>query len=243
MSSTRPVNLARWAWAVGWALLASTGAWAAKPIGYARLQFLPARTPSVYLQVNDDNTIRVAPSARDLSKAKPLSPLKPLSDREVRRGAMYEYPEVALPVSANGIAGAKARLRLRRDTRGVTLLCHLRVTRRAPSGTPLTYAFTVGKSAASTNGPEAEGLLLIPDLSKTRLLVQAKVDEESGLLTRFFPPKDQKVGLSARLLVDSLEITDVQVGGKSVPVHLEVKDAKGKVVHEKTGTFETFGFT
>ena len=252
-----------WCWMATWVAAMAGGARAASPIGYARVQFLPARTPSVYIRMDDDKTVRYAASAQDLARAAPLRPRVQPSARDVRRGVMLEYPEVDLSAPESGLLRVRGRFLVRCDPRLPTLYLRLAVTRPAPGGTPLTYLFEVGQSALPATGSEDESPIVIPDLSAPRLLVQTSAEERSkGLLSRLFPPRDEKVGLAVRLLIDSpgpvmvqargrsvrvtvggLEFTDVQVHGESVPVRLEVKDSREKVVRTQSGTLKTFAFT
>jgi hypothetical protein len=159
---------------------------------------------------------------------------------------------VALPVSGTGVQEAKVNLSYSAAGGGsrqttTYLSCSWTVTRTDASGAAWQYTFSDLHQNPPAGGTAARGLLItVPDLSELSMGLVTQVDEPEGsFLAKLFSAGNKQVRIGIQMRAGKQDLSRVQRAGekKTPAAHLVVKDKDGKVVHEKDGDLETFGFT
>jgi hypothetical protein len=217
-------------------LMAGGAALAVPKVWQARIRFLPAEQPALYVQVNSAGEMRMAESAEGLASAKPIW-AEARQSYPQRPGELMQYfgfADMTLPVSVEGVEKVKASFSFtrRREHKGpkgplvetANLSGRFVASRRGRDDKRWTYEFSPKPSAKDVMDVQ------VPDLRKLGLAVVTKIE-------------GKKARIALQVKAGSSDITDVKKSGKSVACTMEVLDQDGKSVHSAKGDLQKFGFT
>jgi len=221
---------------------------------YGALRLLPAKDPGVYLEFTREQ-MRLATS-REALRTAPWTRVAKVSSVKMDSGESidsYQFPEVVLPRGAadgSGLAGAEIRvtfaLSLRRQGNAKaeteeeparSFWCDCRVRKRDESGALWTFGIYADRAVSDRARWDAGNTAWLPDTGALRLRLEAKVEgHKAGLGVRVMAAGDPRTR-------EMVVVRDLQKDGKSAPASIEVRDTRGKLVHQKAGDLATFGFT
>ena len=222
---------------------------------YLALRFPGATAPGAYLLI-DSGALRLARTAANTKEAPVLlcSRIDRLGSDDGREGNGYYWKDINLTSYMGGRGELQVMLQIRewfapdaqqKNTPPVLDATFWGVLRaRDRAGTPWTYRFILWSSEDLNSDPAAAPVARMPAPGPVKLVVDTRIEGH-----------DVRIG--PKLMLDGVRLNTLQKGWSSDPVtfddyrgagpyptvRLEVRDAKGKLVHEQDGNMVTFSYT
>lgn len=235
-------------------LLLTVGLLTAAPPGSARteshygcIRLLPAEKPAIFIEFQGDR-MRLATSPAQVAKA---AWVRASSTHRVNLEGdrfidVHFFPQLAFPVPVPGAASARIALMLRLlrgeaqpsdAERGIAseFVGFCRVEKKDRAGATWTFVFNTAGPVTSERRWGRDNETRVPHLNSLSLRVETQVEGRNALI-------GVRV-LAADGTLPPFIVTELLTDGKQAPVHIEVLDSRGAIVHAKDGDLETFGFT
>lgn len=216
---------------------------------YGCIRLLPAEKPAIFVEFQGDR-MRLATSPAEVADATWIAQSSTYRFTLGGRRFLdtYTFPELAFPVPFPGATSARIKLMLRLlrgkpqpddAERGIAseFVGFCRVQKKDPAGATWTFAFNTAGPVTTERRWGRDNETRVPHLNSLTLGVETKVEGRTAYIgVRALAADDPPT-------VPPFIVTEVLEDDKQAPVHIEVLDSDGKIVHAKSGDLKTLGFT
>jgi hypothetical protein len=216
---------------------------------YGCIRLLPADKPAIFVEFRGDR-MRLAASAAEVAQATwvPASSTHRVNLDGGRFIDVHTFPQLAFPVPVPGTTSARIALMLRLlrgeaqatdAERGIAseFVGFCRVQKRDRAGATWAFAFTTAGPVISEKRWGRDNETRVPHLNSLSLGVETQVEGRRALIGV------RALAADGPPTVPPFIVTEVLRDGEPAPVHIEVLDGRGNIVHARDGDLKTFGFT